>query len=724
MYKALAIAAALAIAGLPLTTGATAARAAGPLAGSGPAGGSATVSTTQQLVDQTVHVSWQGFKPSSTTVVQPGTTFPVRVYQCRGVAPAGPEDCYGSSLYTYPGQTDVNFHRPDGPPNFVDATTGADGRGSAEIETRTVLESSTLGCDKDHACSIAVVPNYGDPAHHDFDFVYATNAYMDAPWSWANHITVPISFAPTGLDCPLGDAGITSAGSPLSQRAITSWQPAACQGAESVNIDYTAVGEQQGRAQFLGGGMDLGLTTLPADPGAVAAHAFAYAPIDVGAVAVSFHVDDADTGQPITTLKLNARLIAKLLTESYGGVGYVPPGSPVGNGNPATVGNPPNIFADPEFLALNPGHSWPSNSTNPLLVSGNTDLIWEMTRWIAGDSVAAGFLSGTPDSSGMHVNTNFKGIVYPVSAVELRDPYPAYTYTYVPLNGLDLVARSLVVNQPSSSNPVADALGRHTKEPQQPPGRRALIAIVDSASAAAFNFPVASLKNAAGAYTMPTADAMAASVTAMTVNPDKVTRQANFAATDPAIYPLTMIGYAMVPTSGTSAAKITQVVRFLTYAVGPGQQPSVGPGGLPTGYLALPASLIAQTKAAVTAVQAQSGTRPAAAASPSPASSSSGGGAPSSGSGATRATPHPAKSTAQSSQPIAASAAPRATTTTSVTPGPPWYVRLALPLLLGLGLAATLGGPALLALGTGGLPPWLPRWAAGVAPAHRRKPGE
>ena len=44
------------------------------------------------------------------------------------------------------------------------------------------------------------------------------------------------------------------------------------------------------------------------------------------------------------------------------------------------------------------------------------------------------------------------------------------------------------------------------------------------------------------------------------------------ARTRPA-YPLTMVIYAMVPTSGVSDAKAAAIARFLDYVAGPGPEP-------------------------------------------------------------------------------------------------------------------------------------------------------
>jgi hypothetical protein len=607
-----------------MDTAAAAASTISPAKKSRPPAGPPTVAVDQttNLYNQTVKVSWTNFKPSSDSVVHAGTTmYVVRVYQCRGTAPTSWSDCYGSKDYTYPGkQPGSTIVLPDGPANYVDATTAADGTGSVQLEVRTAFESSSLGCDSTHSCSIVVVPNNGDPANKKMDSIFATNAYMDSTWAWANHITVPITYAPTGATCPLGTPSVTTVGSPMLQRAVMSWQPAVCQGSSAVGIDYTGLGEPEGRATFMQGRADIALTTLPQAPASTEAHAFSYAPLAVSGITVAFHVDDSVTGQPIPDMKLTPRLVAKLLTESYGGTGYVAPGQPVGSGNPATAGNPYSLWRDPEFLALNPGHNWPVTWTNPLVVAGNTDLVWELTRWIEADPEARAWLAGTADQWGMHVNTDFKNYGYPVSSIELRDPYPALSYTFVPIDGLNLVARSLVANQPPSSSPTPDASGLHPKDPQQLPGSRQLIAIVDTADAAAFSFPEAQLRNTAGQFVGPTPDALAAAEKDMTVNPDGQTRAANFTVKDAAAYPLTVIDYAMVPTSGTAATKVRQLVDMLTYVTGSGQTTGLTPGDLPPGYLPVPADLKAADTAAIDAVQKQSGRIPSVGGVPVPSS--------------------------------------------------------------------------------------------------------
>src|SRR6478736_44567 len=195
-----------------------------PAPGAGP-GASVTVSRTSDLVNQSVAVSWAGFRPSSATRLQNSgdsldvnTEFPVRVYQCRGADPVSSSECYGSPGFrgieatetteavaevpgfTYAGQTDPYDAVPDGPANWQDTVTRSDGTGEVTIQLFTKRESAALGCDATAPCSIVVVPNYGRPEG-------STEDLLDAPWAWALRTVVPLSFLPVENACPLsGDA--------------------------------------------------------------------------------------------------------------------------------------------------------------------------------------------------------------------------------------------------------------------------------------------------------------------------------------------------------------------------------------------------------------------------------------------------------------------------------------------------------------------------------------
>jgi hypothetical protein len=137
----------------------------------------------------------------------------------------------------------------------------------------------------------------------------------------------------------------------------------------------------------------------------------------------------------------------------------------------------------------------------------------------------------------------------------------------------------------------------------------------------------------------------------------------------------------MVPTSHIKRPKADAIARFLQFVAGPGQTPGLKPGHLPPGYLPLPARLRAQTLKAAQLVLNQKGNRlnpkPKTSPSPSPTESVSSSPAPSPSATKLGAGVITVKQAAETSGPI----------------------RYALPILLIVGGAATLGGASSMMLG-------------------------
>ena len=142
-----------------------------------------------------------------------------------------------------------------------------------------------------------------------------------------------------------------------------------------------------------------------------------------------------------------------------------------------------------------------------------------------------------------------------------------------------------------------------------------------------------------------------------------------------------MVIYAMVPTSGVKPAKAAAIARFLDYVAGPGQTPGVQPGNLPPGYLPLPAKLRARTMRAATLVRNQKGNslNPKPSTSPSPSASAS-------------PSPSPSPSASHTGLGEGVAIVKQSAQSAGV-------IRYALPVLLIVGGAATLGGASSLMLG-------------------------
>jgi hypothetical protein len=600
-----------------------------------------TVSQTKSLVNQTIKVSWTGFTPSSAqTYDNVSTDYPVMLAECKGLDPTTPDDCYGATNGGEPASFGAY-----GPSNTSYGTTNPDGTGTADILLFTSVQNQFLNCGPAQPCSLVVVPSQGgdsldfakpDCANHTVDiggtdlgqyaFSTSTSSSFTANGhcSWIKRIVIPLYYAPTPSGCPLRSADFSAGGSPMLADTMQQWEAGFCFGAGSVELQYNgSLNESEARSYFAAGTDDVALTTQPIT--GPTKHPYTYAPVAVSATSVGYWVDNANTGQPYRNVKLDARLLTKMLTTSYA---YTDDSCP--NGGSAGFGcdnavdrNPQNLYADPEFRKLNPtvwqNASQPSGYEIPVVLSGDSDMTWETTSWLAADKDASSFLAGQFDPWGMHVNTYYLGLKYPIAGFLPMDPYLPVSSQDAPVYPLTSLASDMALNQQPGTMDVKDpTTGNYDSLPPQIDGDRDLWSLIDQADAARFLIPSAALENAAGKFVEPSDAAMAAAVKDMTVNPDGITRSMNHTDKDPAAYPLTMIIYAVVPTGGISKAKAAAIAQFLDDVATGGQQQGTSPGELAPGYLPLPQSLRAQTLKAATEVLDQVGNpKPKAAASPS-----------------------------------------------------------------------------------------------------------
>ncbi|MEV0534312.1 hypothetical protein [Kitasatospora sp. NPDC050463] len=666
--------------------------------------GSVTVAQTQQLGNQVLQVSWSGFTPtmdtqgSPLTVVTKGSKqalYAVRVYQCRGADPRI-TDCYGSKLYNADGTKGFNQKAPaegtttpDFPSNMAIAPTGADGSGATSIEVWTATQSPSLGCDATHPCSLVIEPNYGgdtqdpykarggavDCTDHGSDMDGFFNTASDggleaygAEWegnqnaglqigeqcAWEKRTVVPLYFSPTAADCDSRAAEFKASGLEMANRAVQQWRSGLCLADAPLAFQYSSSGgEPQARAAFLGrsAGVDVALTAYPDT--ATPARPYVYAPLATSGISVVFLVDDPDTGRELRDMKLTPRLMAKLLTQSY-----APPGSPVAS----VSGNPSCIFADRDFQQFNQlpagsGLKWPAACApatfEPTVVGGTTDLIYQLTSWIAADPEAVRFLDGEEDPWGMQVNSFYRRGAfpgYPVDAVQPQDftgptdaseaAKHARQYEWNPvLGGLTQVLRTILENRSTCQQWMADpATGNHLKCDPMARGDRKLFAVMDSAQAKAFSLPEASLRNPAGAFVQPGTNGFQAAVADMPADAATGTQLLPYGVADTAFsrdtqaYPLTTVQYAMVPTGGV-ADKAPAITRFLTTVANSGQVYGVEPGKLAPGFLSLSGPQRQQTLDAAKHVESQDGKWPGNQVAPPPTTPSGGDGGTTGGAG-------------------------------------------------------------------------------------------
>lgn len=666
-----------------------------------------TVSQTANLTNQIVQVSWTHFTPSGPPGVagvynQALTTYPVMVAQCNTVHVKYWNQCYGSNVGGLPAQG------PFGPMNTAYATTSPNGTGLVDIQILAAAENQFLGCGKFHRCSLVIVPAQGgnapDCADHSLDQFNAQGETdfggSDGQCSWKDRIVVPLKFIQAPKFCPIRNAAFTTLGSPMLDLAMQQWVGALCaRSFDPVTLTYNPSVTEPAAIQDLGVGLgDVALTTRPG-PTQIGKHKYTFAPLAISAVAIAYWVDNPTTFKPVTKLDLDPRLVAKLLTQSYNfdgdGCSGGPPPASIGCDS-AVDGNPATLFVDPEFNKLNPSVKSPLSATFqvPTVMSGHSDMTWEVTSWIAADKDGGAFMRGQFDRWGMHINTDYLTVHYPVDSFTGQDNYPIISHKYSPAFPLSAVVQIQAENTDNGTDWEVDATGNYPKDPLEFPGARSLFAVVDEGDAAALRFPVAKIRNADGRYVAPTRRSMAAALATMApTGGNGITKQVDFAKKKAAAYPLTMVIYAMVPISGVSSHKAAAIADFLDYVAGPGQHPGLNVGDLPPGYLPLPANLAAQTLHAADLVRTQAG-------NPKPTSTPSANPSSSSGPGST-GTPGSSPSPSASGTP-GSSQTPHVVTLALKNAQTVGLARYALPTLLIVGGLAALGGASSLIASSAG----------------------
>lgn len=326
-----------------------------------------TVDQTEDLVNQTVRVSWTGagasVAPAGGTVLgnfmqlmqcwaEPGQQ-PTRE-QCQfggfTAVPSGAGNVASRQITQYfvdpkettyvnpPGDLRLRFVDfkgvdgtvdKDGQSQFFDASTtnelpvartAADGTGSQFFEMQTGLEAPGLGCGQTIAgrspdCFLVVVPRDltevtgATVGSRIDDWLYSSPLSQS---NWDDRIVVPLQFRTVGGACSFGRPETPTSGSDFVTEAITSWQPVLCEGGDR-NFGFTSLSDDSAREVL--GSSDPGLVFLtrsaPNVSGAV------YAPVSVSAMAIAANIDvqlpsRGPDGKPVAPDAVPADIAAKV----------------------------------------------------------------------------------------------------------------------------------------------------------------------------------------------------------------------------------------------------------------------------------------------------------------------------------------------------------------------------------------------------------------------------
>ncbi|MFF3464825.1 hypothetical protein ACWCQN_05705 [Streptomyces sp. NPDC001984] len=662
------------------------------------------------------------------------------------------------------------------------ARTGPDGTGEVYFEAQTGIEAPGLGCGEvpdgtsgatsGRKCWLVVVPRGETEVDGSSYTEQASGMLQSSPLSasnWKQRLVVPLSFEPMGNFCPLGADERSTLGNEMAAEAVIRWQPALCQSKSKTIYSYAQITDDTARAKLVSGTPGMVFLGRPATGDQVPADQRpVYAPVALSGLTFGFFIESqagfsapdsvrARDGARLTSLDLTPRLVAKLLTESYQD----------GNSRFAksTEGNPFNLARDPEFLKYNPGYQdldFGGALGDVIVPEALSDSAWQLWKWVDSDPAAREFLDGTPDNegrygdpgfAGMKVNPNYKNMSLPREEFPKSDPF-CQQFADHPDNPLCIQDKHPYANDlhtAARSAARGDTLARTTwdattqppaykKNPPQVAGKRAVLALTDTATAARYGLVTARLQNAAGRFVAPGTTSLLAGQAAMKPSgvagveePDPATKSAG-------AYPLSMLTYAATVPEKLTKQEGHDYAALLRYAVGDGQRPGVAAGTLPEGYAALPASVRAETRAAADAIASRAGaSQPGSgggdtAGGTGGGSESSGGagtpglgGSADGGAGVTGGAGAGGKGAGANSASPSASANPAGSPSTAPAASgealpntPDWAlgaVRYALLIALVTGLAAAICGPV--------LPKAVPRLVAGVAAwrARDKTPG-
>ena len=533
------------------------------------------------------------------------------------------------------------------PPADMAAFSDAEGSGSVKFEVRTNVENESLGCSDKVACSVVVIPINGiscatedsecskagrfEPGSSNFanegvDLAVSGQLWWSAS-NWRNRFSIPIGFGLPPDACDVLDPRAPTGfyGSELMAQASLQWSPAYCLDKKRFKFQHNKMSDEAGFTLAENGGGAAAFVSGEHD--AKGSDPVAYAPTAVTGFSVGYIIDRPDNAGEYTDLKLNARLLAKLLTQSY-------PASERGRGHPGLEANPISINLDPEFQKLNPGLDAVAREAGATLLSlsESSDVMTTLTSYIAQDKDAMEFIDGKADPWGTKINPSYKKIALPTSEWPLLDDYvapsnlecyqqnpaPYFTQIAAPVTSLRKISEAVLDAWPNVQTKCERAVSTDPwkigRVDRQGVGTRFMLGLVSTGDAERLGLAQASLETAGRTYVGPTPGAMAS---AIRLAEPSTSGDAPFTLDMSAVvkakaYPGTMIVYTAARTANLPEEDAAKVAEFVRISTTEGQKAGYGNGELPLGYLPITktgatAPLWKQAQALATAIEAQKG---------------------------------------------------------------------------------------------------------------------
>lgn len=534
------------------------------------------------------------------------------------------------------------------PPAEVAAFTDGNGNGEAQFEVRSVVENESLGCSDEVKCSVVVIPIEGIscldddrecmkagrflPGQSNFANEGVDASVSPALWwsasNWRNRFSIPLDFGLAPDACDVLDSRPPTGfyGSELMAQASLQWSPAYCLDKKRFKFQHNKMSDEAGfNLMESGGGV---AAFVSSEHEAKGTEPVGYAPTAVTGFSIGYIIDRPDNAGEFTNLRLNARLLAKLLTQSY-------LGSERARSHPGMASNPISFNLDPEYQLLNPGLDTVGReaAATVLSLSESSDVMETLTSYIANDKQAMEWVNGKPDQWGMKINPTYKKIKLPVSLWPLLDdfiapseqecytqnPAPYFTQLAAPVTSLRKIAEAVLDAWPNVQTKCERSVSTDPwkigRIDRQGVGSRMMLGIVSTGDARRFGLHEASLETTSDHFVAPTDAAMIKAISL--AEPAKrgdapFTLAMKDVVKAKSAYPGTMIVYTAALTHGLAKADATKVSDFIDIATTEGQRPGFGNGELPPGFLALKrtgatAALFKQARDVAESIADQSG---------------------------------------------------------------------------------------------------------------------
>ncbi|MBM7786452.1 hypothetical protein [Tenggerimyces flavus] len=521
------------------------------------------------------------------------------------------------------------------PPNDQFQFADANGSGRAVFEIRRKEQNASLGCSETVACSLVVVPIMGiscdlasnpDPTMRQLCTSTGNNPVGpldnmnpqlparavkgDLWWSasnWRNRFSFKLGFAPSASFCDVQDTRtpVDFYGSELIGEATLQWAPAFCLDKNRFKLRHQRTGEPRAKSLIDSGGAPAAFVSRP--PEQAPTRSTVYAPAAVSGFAIGYFWK-SDPTTFLQDLKLTPRLLAKLITQSYPtSLGRAAP-SNNWPGHPTVSGNPANMSLDPEFQKLNPNVlSGDVGAAALTAISPDSDVIWELTRYIEADPVARAWLDGVPDEYGMVVNPKFRGIKLPFETLQLLDdwivpptngltpcaddqPTQYLNQVFNPLSNFGATGYAGLDGQPSSLTDCALDGATNKNVWKRASRAQATVALMSLADIDLYKVPAASLQTRPGTFVKPSFGSLRTATRLLkkdaatsTWSLDQKAIRSNEVGRN--AYPGTMIVYTAATTEKLDKKIAEDVAQFMRFSVTDGQTPGSGNGKLPDGYL-------------------------------------------------------------------------------------------------------------------------------------------